>query len=105
WLLYREVRWLLASEDAIRIACGPAALINAVWSIADQTAVGDKQPVAVHCRQTEFSRQRDDQLAMNNCSRIRYHYQATIRGAREVGNGSLDFVGGLRAGWARIYSE
>jgi len=56
WLLHRKVRWFFTPKDAIGIDRGAAALISAVGSVADQTTVGDKQAVAVHCRQMELSR-------------------------------------------------
>src|SRR5262249_30306681 len=104
-LLPRKVRWLLAPEDSIGITCGAAALIDTVRSVADQTTVGDKQAVAVHCGQMQLSRQRDDQLAINNRRRIRYHDQPAIRGVRECGNGPLDLVGALRVKWLELLKE
>src|SRR5262245_27139261 len=46
-LLHRQVRWLLALEDAIDVAGGAAVGLDRVGPIGDQSAVGGEEAIGI----------------------------------------------------------
>ena len=65
--LHRQVGRLLALEDAIDIAGRAPVLVDQIRSVGDQAAAGDEEAVGVDRGQSVPGRQRDDQIAMNDC--------------------------------------
>ncbi len=64
--------------------------IDRIGSVGDQATAGDKVARGVDRGQFVPSRQRDDQVAMNDRRRARQHDKAAIRLPRECGDGALD---------------
>jgi hypothetical protein len=67
-------------------------LVDKVRSIGDQAAGSHKEPFEVDCGEFVPGRQRDDQIAMKLGQRAASHDQATIRGAREGPDSTLDLA-------------
>jgi hypothetical protein len=63
-VLHRQIRRLLALENAIHIAAGAAKLIGKIISIGDQATAGDEVASEVDRGQLVPGRERDDQFAM-----------------------------------------
>src|SRR5262249_41429976 len=91
--LHRQVRRLLALEDAIDITSRLPELVDLIGSIGDQPAGGGEETLGIHRREPVSGRKRDYQIAMaDRCSARRYD-QASVRSAREGGDGALDLAG------------
>src|SRR5215831_5280940 len=90
--LYRQVRRLLALEDAVDVAgCAPV-LINHIRPVGDQAAVGDEGAITVDRGQSVPGREPDDQITMARRLGARSHDRAAIRGTRKRGDGALELA-------------
>src|SRR4030095_9692938 len=91
--LYRQVRWLLALEDAIDIARRLPELIDVIRTVRDQASIDDMESSVVD-RGEFVPRRRVDIYFARGCRQApRRHYQAAVRRARELRDGTLDLIG------------
>jgi hypothetical protein len=87
--LHRQVGGLLTFQDATGIAGGAPKRIDGIRTVRNQAAIVDKEVHVIDRRQSVPSRQRNNQLAMNDGQRVPRHNQAAVRGVRECGDAAL----------------
>src|SRR5262245_56077506 len=88
--LYWKVCRLLALEDAIDVTGHAPIKVDDIRSVGHQPAAGDVVAEWIHGGQSMPARQRDSQLAMNDCRRARHYDQPGVWFACECHDCSLD---------------
>src|SRR5215218_9235643 len=88
--LHGQIGRLLTLEDAINVASGFAELRQEISGVGDQAAARDEFALGVNRWQLVLGGERNDELAMNQRIRTRWHDQPAVRAckSREI---TLDF--------------
>src|SRR5262245_31614011 len=90
--LHRQVRRLLAFEDAIGILGCPTVSVDLIRPIVEEAPLGDIYARGKGCGQSVPCSQVNDKIALTECGRASRHDQAPIRRTREAGNATLDLT-------------
>jgi hypothetical protein len=103
--LHWKVAGLLAFEDAIDISGRASVRIDGIKAISQQAAGVDEKVLEIDCGQFVPCRQRDDQIAMNDCQAACRHDQTAIPLARKRRDAALDLIGVPQVDRAQLYPE
>src|SRR5689334_9828697 len=77
--LNRKVSWLLAFEDAVKVACRAYVGVDSRRPVGEETATIGEIAERIDRRQPESSRKRDDMVSMRCCGGTSGNDQTSFR--------------------------